>query len=336
MILFGEPLNSGKPITILPSTDTIENLMDMRRDTFYDSVASMPPSSVPVNFNIKIGDSATPPNARHFNALYLVGQNIGQFDLLNGSTSVLGGAKQPEHRHTLSDGAVLRQHFLQQFAEVSSTELTLRIISKSEAAQPFRLYLIYILRRQVYIPEDRNFTRIDMSAVDTNRVVHNSLYNIATVVPGQNSQKYAVGYVASRQGQHVTVNWRITLNSNPNPALQPSEISVTGNSVFALSGTGMTRTLILETATANLLASEITISRAGVSVTNVERVGEINVVGQMQNFRRNHPNFTICEDFDDFPERCYEAYFSNESLAWAYSTNYKPSGVNIEYAIRER
>ena len=89
MILFGEPLNSGKPITILPSTDTIENLMDMRRDTFYDSVASMPPSSVPVNFNIKIGDSATPPNARHFNALYLVGQNIGQFDLLNGSTSVL-------------------------------------------------------------------------------------------------------------------------------------------------------------------------------------------------------------------------------------------------------
>ena len=324
MILFSEPLNSGKEITIPPSDTGIPELKDMRRDTYYVHPTA---STTAVNFNIKTSGGT-------FDCIYLIGTHIAQYDVLLGSIPVVEILpKQLVAGHIEPDGAII-QYGLYHFRPAHATDITLRINADGE--DPFRLYLVYILNRQVHIPEDRNFTRIDMSAVDTNRVVHNSLYNISTVVPGQNSQKFAVGYVASRQGQPATVNWRITWDVDPG-ALQPSEISISGNSVFTVSGTGRTRDIVLETATINLIASQITIpGQTSRNVTNVQRRGKEDMVTLMQNFRRNHPNFTICEDFDDFPERCYEAYFSNESLAWAYSTNYKPSGVNIEYAIRER
>lgn len=84
-------------------------------------------------------------------------------------------------------------------------------------------------------------------------------------------------------GERATeVNWKLTLNTDadvispgtptvPSPLLA-SEITVSGNTVVSLTGTGTTRILVLGTATATLRLADITISRAGVSVVKVEPV----------------------------------------------------------------
>ena len=78
-----------------------------------------------------------------------------------------------------------------------------------------------------------------------------------------------------------TTNWRITLNAD-NPALVASDFTITSNTVVSLSGTELKRTLVLDTATANLLLSQITISRAGVSVVEVENAETVDFLNQIR------------------------------------------------------
>lgn len=49
-----------------------------------------------------------------------------------------------------------------------------------------------------------------------------------------------------------------------------------------------------------------------------------------------YPHFTIIEDLVNFPERIYEGILDGFSIRYSYSTTWRGSGFDVEFAIRER